>query len=224
MPETDDDLMTMTREDADAAFADAALLGTGSVEQHSIHLPVSVDTLRAEHLTEELVDATADHEFQFVRLPTLPYGESEHHMNFGGTITLSPDTYEDVVSTSARASHDTGSNDSSSSTATVGTPTRSRWPQTASSANTASPPTSSTGRTTPATVSRSSSATSGATPATTKPASSNTTARTWSNRRRKRPRPRSQSPRRGPTPTSRNSPNRAGWVTRPTPTPRRWLT
>ena len=99
MPETDDDLMTMTREDADAAFADAdaALLGTGSVEQHSIHLPVSVDTLRAEHLTEELVDAAADHEFQFVRLPTLPYGESEHHMNFGGTITLSPDTYEDVV-------------------------------------------------------------------------------------------------------------------------------
>lgn len=99
MPETDDDLMTMTWEDAEAALddADAALLGTGSVEQHSIHLPVSVDTLRAEHLTEELVDAAADHDLRFVRLPTLPYGESEHHMNFGGTITLSPDTYQDVI-------------------------------------------------------------------------------------------------------------------------------
>ena len=99
MPETEDDLMTMTREDATEAFADAdaALLGTGSVEQHSIHLPVSVDTLRAEHLTEELVDAAAGHDFQFVRLPTLPYGVSEHHMNLGGTITISPDTYQDLV-------------------------------------------------------------------------------------------------------------------------------
>ena len=99
MPETDDDLMTMSWEDAEVAFADAdaALLGAGSVEQHSIHLPVSVDTLRAEHLTEELVDAAADHDMRFVRLPTLPYGESEHHMNFAGTVTLSPDTYQDVV-------------------------------------------------------------------------------------------------------------------------------
>jgi creatinine amidohydrolase len=99
MPETDDDLLTMTWEEAEDAFtdADAALFGTGSVEQHSVHLPVSVDTLRAEHLTEALVHAGDDHGLQFVRLPTLPYGESEHHMNFAGTITLSPDTYQDVI-------------------------------------------------------------------------------------------------------------------------------
>jgi creatinine amidohydrolase len=99
MPATDDDLMTMTWEDAESALddADAALLGTGSVEQHSVHLPVSVDTLRAEHLTEELVDAAADHGLRFVRLPTLPYGESEHHMRFAGTVTLSPDTYQQVI-------------------------------------------------------------------------------------------------------------------------------
>ena len=99
MPETDDDLATMTWEDAGEAFenADAALLGTGSVEQHSVHLPVSVDTLRAEHLTEELVDAADEHDLRFVRLPTLPYGMSEHHTNFPGTITLDPLTYEDAV-------------------------------------------------------------------------------------------------------------------------------
>ena len=99
MPETDDDLTTMTWEDADDAFAeaDAALLGTGSVEQHSVHLPVSVDTLRAEHLTEELVDAADEHGLRFVRLPTMPYGMSEHHMNFPGTITLDPLTYEDAI-------------------------------------------------------------------------------------------------------------------------------
>lgn len=99
MPETSSDLMTMTWEDAGDAFesADAALLGTGSVEQHSIHLPVSVDTLRAEHLTEELVEAAPDHGLEFVRLPTLPYGLSEHHMNFPGTVTLTRETYIDVV-------------------------------------------------------------------------------------------------------------------------------
>lgn len=99
MPETDDDLMTMTWEDAGDAFegADAALLGTGSVEQHSVHLPVSVDTLRAEHLTAELVDAAADHGLRFVRLPTLPYGLSEHHMNFPGTVTLSREIYQELI-------------------------------------------------------------------------------------------------------------------------------
>jgi len=99
MPETADDLPTMTWEDAEDAFADAdaALLGTGSVEQHSVHLPVSVDTLRAEHLTGELVEAADEHDLRFVRLPTLPYGMSEHHMNFPGTITLDPITYEDTI-------------------------------------------------------------------------------------------------------------------------------
>ncbi len=99
MPETPDDLVTMTWEDAEHAFAgaDAVILPLGSIEQHSIHLPVSTDTLRAEHLTGELVEAAADHDLQFVRLPTLPYGYSEHHMNFPGTITLSQDTYREVL-------------------------------------------------------------------------------------------------------------------------------
>lgn len=99
MNETPDDLVTMTWEDAEDAItaADAAVLGLGSIEQHSIHLPVSTDTLRAKNLTTELVEAAADHDFQFVRLPTLPYGYSEHHMNFPGTVTLSQDTYTDVL-------------------------------------------------------------------------------------------------------------------------------
>ena len=99
MPETDDDLATMTSAAAGDAFeaADAALLGTGATEQHSLHLPVSVDSIRAEHLTEELVEAAPDHDLQFVRLPTMPYGLSEHHMNFPGTVTLSEDAYRQVI-------------------------------------------------------------------------------------------------------------------------------
>ena len=99
MPETSSDLFTMTWEEAGEALltADCAVLPTGSIEQHSIHLPLSVDTLRADHLTAELVEGAADLGLEFVRLPTLPYGYSEHHMNFPGTVTLSQDTYRSVL-------------------------------------------------------------------------------------------------------------------------------
>ncbi|GAB6878697.1 hypothetical protein JCM17823_09710 [Halorubrum gandharaense] len=99
MPETDDDLFTMTYEEADDAIAEAdfAVLPTGSIEQHSTHLPVSTDTLRADHLTAELVEAAPEHDLDLLRLPPLPFGHSEHHMTFPGTISLSVDTYVDVL-------------------------------------------------------------------------------------------------------------------------------
>ena len=98
-PEIGDDLYGMTYEDAGEALpeADAAVLPTGSIEQHSVHLPVSVDTIRADHLSAALVEAAADHDLAFVRLPALPYGYSEHHMNYPGTVTLTQDTYRDAV-------------------------------------------------------------------------------------------------------------------------------
>ncbi len=99
MPETDDDLETMTWEMAGAAFetADGAVLPLGSTEQHSTHLPLSVDSLRADHLTAALVEAAPDYDLRFVRLPTLRYGYSEHHMNYPGTVTLSAETYTRVL-------------------------------------------------------------------------------------------------------------------------------
>lgn len=98
-PETDDDLYGMTWEEAGDALltADAAVLPTGSVEQHAPHLPVSVDSLRADHLSAELVAAAGEADLRFVRLPVFSYGYSEHHMNFPGTVTLSQDTYRDAV-------------------------------------------------------------------------------------------------------------------------------
>jgi len=99
MPETDADLFGMTWEDAAAAIDDAdfAVLPTGSIEQHGPHLPVSTDTLRADHLTAELVAAAGEFDLDLLRLPPLPYGQSEHHMRFPGTVTLSTETYVDVV-------------------------------------------------------------------------------------------------------------------------------
>ncbi|MEZ3145270.1 creatininase family protein [Halobaculum sp. MBLA0143] len=82
-PETDDDLYGMTWEAAGDAFltADAAVLPTGSVEQHATHLPMSVDSLRADHLSAELVDAASEVGLRLVRLPVFSYGYSEHHVS-----------------------------------------------------------------------------------------------------------------------------------------------
>jgi creatinine amidohydrolase len=93
------DLYDLTWEDAEAslATADLVVLPTGSLEQHSRHLPLSVDTIRADELSAELVEAAPDHDLELLRLPTLPFGYSEHHMNYAGTVTLAADTYRDVI-------------------------------------------------------------------------------------------------------------------------------
>lgn len=85
--------------DAEDAIADAdyVALPCGSIEQHSTHLPVSVDSIRAEELTRELAEAAPEHDLSILTLPTLPYGYSEHHMSFPGTVTLQPDTYREVI-------------------------------------------------------------------------------------------------------------------------------
>jgi creatinine amidohydrolase len=83
--------------------ADFVVLPTGSVEQHAEHLPLTVDTLRAEELSRELAEAAPDHGLTLVRLPTLPYGYSEHHMHAPGTVTLGADTYRAVLTEIGRS-------------------------------------------------------------------------------------------------------------------------
>ncbi|WP_336025599.1 creatininase family protein [Halobellus salinisoli] len=89
----------MTWEDAEEAFktADYVVLPCGSTEQHSLHLPTSVDTLRSFHLTNELAERAPAHDLELLLLPPLQYGYSEHHLPFSGTITLDADTYRDVI-------------------------------------------------------------------------------------------------------------------------------
>lgn len=77
--------------------ADFVALPCGSLEQHSTHLPLSVDTLRADVLTRELARSAPEHGLSIAMLPVLPYGYSEHHMTYPGTVTLMDDTYRDVV-------------------------------------------------------------------------------------------------------------------------------
>ena len=72
----------------------------GSIEQHGMHLPLSVDTAQvtavAEQAETELREST-------LFLPTLWLGCSEHHKDFAGTISVPPALYADNVKAVARS-------------------------------------------------------------------------------------------------------------------------
>ena len=87
-------LAETTWPDAADADADLAVLPIGSTEQHGPHTPLSTDSLSAEAVAAAGADA---YDGEVVIAPTLPYGISEEHRHFSGTLWLSPDTFRDAV-------------------------------------------------------------------------------------------------------------------------------
>ncbi len=74
-----------------------AVLPVAAIEQHGPHLPVEVDSQLGEQValrTARLLDARGQ---KVLVLPMLWAGVSEHHMSFGGTITLDLPTYSAVI-------------------------------------------------------------------------------------------------------------------------------
>lgn len=72
------------------------IVPVGAMEQHGPHLPVEVDSLLAETIalrTARLMVSTAP----VVVLPCLWTGISEHHMSFGGTISLKFATFSALL-------------------------------------------------------------------------------------------------------------------------------
>ena len=76
------------------AAADAvAIIPFGSLEQHGPHLPVEVDSLLGGEVALRTGRKLAARGTPAVVLPVVWTGISEHHMDFGGTITLDLATY-----------------------------------------------------------------------------------------------------------------------------------
>ncbi|MDY6818701.1 MAG: creatininase family protein [Halobacteriales archaeon] len=104
------DLGAKTADDAGSAIetADFVALPCGSFEQHSDHLPLLTDSIEADHLAGEIARRAEAFDIEIAVLPTLPYGYSEHHMNFPGTVTLDADTYQQVIEQigASMAAHD----------------------------------------------------------------------------------------------------------------------
>ncbi|MGC0145046.1 creatininase family protein [Pseudactinotalea sp. Z1732] len=74
--------------------AKVAILPVGAVEQHGPHLSVMTDATIAKAFAESLADRLDE---QAILFPLQPYGISEHHENFAGTVTLSPMTFIAVM-------------------------------------------------------------------------------------------------------------------------------
>ncbi len=68
----------------------------GSVEQHR-HLPVATDSLISRDVAGRLAEKMEKEGFPALFLPLLPYGKSNEHIKFPGTVTFSAETYFKVL-------------------------------------------------------------------------------------------------------------------------------
>jgi creatinine amidohydrolase len=87
----------MTREQIKAvAPKGIGVLCTAATEQHGPHMAVGTDTLLVSTVAERAAELAAD-TVPVVITPPLAFGSSHHHYPFGGTISLTSDTFYGVV-------------------------------------------------------------------------------------------------------------------------------
>ena len=79
-------------EEAIAASGGVAIVPIGSVEQHSLHLPLGTDSYVAITLAEDAGEQTGA-----VVTPPVWFGWSPHHMVRPGTITIRPEVMADLT-------------------------------------------------------------------------------------------------------------------------------
>ena len=70
------------------------VLPLGAIEQHGPHMAVSTDT---DIVSQIAVEAEKQLPKDVLLCPTLPFGSSHHHLSFGGTISVSIETYTQFV-------------------------------------------------------------------------------------------------------------------------------
>jgi creatinine amidohydrolase len=92
-------LYEMTWEEVEETLAqtDLVLVPVGSVEQHGPHLPLGADALQAEDLCRRVVAKLGEQGVRAVAGPLVPFGVASHHLDFPGTITLSPTTFFNLL-------------------------------------------------------------------------------------------------------------------------------
>ena len=73
------------------------ILPVASTEQHGPHLPTGVDAYLCAAVCERAACLMQDRGKQVVVAPTLWVGLAEHHVSFGGTLTLSLRTYHALL-------------------------------------------------------------------------------------------------------------------------------
>ncbi|MFC0471262.1 creatininase family protein [Halalkalibacter kiskunsagensis] len=89
-------LTEMTWEEVEHALKTAkmAIIPVGAHEQHGPHMVESCDAVLAEEMSKRLAERLFPN---VIVAPTVNMGVSPHHMNFPGTISLSPDTLIAII-------------------------------------------------------------------------------------------------------------------------------
>ncbi|WP_327087171.1 creatininase family protein [Nonomuraea sp. NBC_01738] len=94
----------LTRERLGALLPEAlVVLPVGATEQHGPHLPTGTDTLLAATVAERACRAAARCERPLILAPAVATGASDHHLTFGGTLSLRPETLLAVLLDLARS-------------------------------------------------------------------------------------------------------------------------
>ncbi|MCG3150473.1 MAG: Creatinine amidohydrolase [Verrucomicrobiae bacterium] len=83
---------TRTTFDWQANSTDIAVMGYGSFEQHSAHLPLLTDCIQAGYFARQVAEALGAG-----LLPTMDYGTCLEHSAFRGSISLRPETVMQIV-------------------------------------------------------------------------------------------------------------------------------
>ena len=87
-------LEDMTWEEAGEALQEhkMVLIPVGSIEQHGRHLPLGTDYWVAKELGKRVAEKTG-----LPTLPAIPVGYADYHADFPGTLTLSRETYAQLL-------------------------------------------------------------------------------------------------------------------------------
>jgi len=82
--------------------ADCCIVPFGSFEQHGPHLPLNTDSLLAAGILQTFSEyiQTANIPLNLVSLPVFPFGMSQEHLGFNGTISLPKESFTGYVETS----------------------------------------------------------------------------------------------------------------------------
>jgi creatinine amidohydrolase len=86
--------MTWTELDAAAHDIDLVLFPVGSTVQHGPNSVFSSDAVRANEFALKIAERLYP---RVLVAPVMPFGIANHHMSFPGTISLSPETFTNVL-------------------------------------------------------------------------------------------------------------------------------
>jgi creatinine amidohydrolase len=102
------DMTALTSPEVAAITSDPEAVGLiplGALEQHGPHLPLSTDSIIAQHLAVEVATRIPA---PVLVAPIPPFGISEHHLGFPGTVHVRAEVFAEIVHAYISAFRDAG--------------------------------------------------------------------------------------------------------------------